>query len=236
MRFAMKTVVAATALSLPMMASAQKPEIAFSYKWPAAATAIAPLNRWLTADRQAKRTKVLREAAEAKREAAREKYPFRSYTYELEWQVVTDTPRLLSLSSAGYTFTGGAHGSPWTGSLVWDKAGRQRLAPTALFTSPAALEKAIAGPYCKALNAERTKRRGEPVTPGDDPFSACPKLKELVVLLGSSNRQKIDRIGLIADPYVAGAYAEGAYEITLPVTPAVLAVVKPAWRGAFAVR
>ena len=46
----------------------------------------------------------------------------------------------------------------------------------------------------------------------------------------------IDRIGLIADPYVAGSYAEGAYEVTLPVTRAIIGTVKPEYRGAFAVR
>jgi hypothetical protein len=54
------------------------------------------------------------------------------------------------------------------------------------------------------------------------------------VLLGSSDKQRFNRIGLIAAPYVAGSYAEGPYEITLPVTPAVLAAVKPEYKAAFA--
>ncbi len=61
-------------------------------------------------------------------------------------------------------------------------------------------------------------------------------MKELTPLWGSSNRQAINRIGLIADQYVAGSYAEGPYEITLPVTPAVIAAVKPGNRAAFAVK
>jgi hypothetical protein len=32
---------------------------------------------------------------------------------------------------------------------------------------------------------------------------------------------------------VAGSYAEGAYEVTLPVSPAVLETVKPAYAAAF---
>ena len=63
----------------------------------------------------------------------------------------------------------------------------------------------------------------------------------ILVILGiavalSSNRRAIDRLGLLVGPYVAGAYAEGSYDITLPVTPAVLKAVKPEYRGAFAVR
>ncbi len=50
-------------------------------------------------------------------------------------------------------------------------------------------------------------------------------LKELTLLLGSSNRQANNRIGLTANQYLAVSYAEGPYEITLPVTPAVIAAV-----------
>ena len=67
-------------------------------------------------------------------------------------------------------------------------------------------------------------------------FGKCPTLKELTLLLGSSTRRRIDRIGLIADPYVAGSYAEGAYEVTLPVTPTILRAVAPRYRAAFAVQ
>ncbi len=67
-------------------------------------------------------------------------------------------------------------------------------------------------------------------------MNSCPSIKELTLLLGSTNGRAIDRIGLIADPYVAGSYAEGTYEVTLPVTPAILKTVKPAYRSAFAVQ
>jgi hypothetical protein len=68
----------------------------------------------------------------------------------------------------------------------------------------------------------------------DDGFFPCPPITDLTVLLGSSNKQTFNRIGLIAAPYVAGSYAEGPYEVTLPVTPAVLAAVKPEYKAAFA--
>ena len=54
------------------------------------------------------------------------------------------------------------------------------------------------------------------------------------LILGSRNHKTFDRIGFLIAPYEAGPYAEGSYEVTLPVTPAVLAAVKPEWRGAFA--
>ena len=39
--------------------------------------------------------------------------------------------------------------------------------------------------------------------------------------------------GPVADPYVAGSYAEGRYEIRLPVTAAFVAALKPEYRASF---
>jgi hypothetical protein len=54
------------------------------------------------------------------------------------------------------------------------------------------------------------------------------------MILGSGDRQHFTRIGILIGPYEAGPYAEGDYEITLPVTPEVLAAVKPEYRADFA--
>jgi hypothetical protein len=87
------------------------------------------------------------------------------------------------------------------------------------------------------LDRERAKKRGEPVKPGStDEFDKCIDPVENTVILGSSNRQAFDRIGVLVGPYAAGPYAEGDYEVTLPVTAAVLAAVKPEYRNAFAVK
>ena len=56
------------------------------------------------------------------------------------------------------------------------------------------------------------------------------------MILGSSNGKAFDRIGILVAPYEAGPYAEGDYEITLPVTDAVIAAVKPEYRPSFASR
>ena len=42
-----------------------------------------------------------------------------------------------------------------------------------------------------------------------------------------------DRVGFLIDPYTAGPYAEGTYEVTLPVTRAILAAVKPEYAESF---
>ena len=38
---------------------------------------------------------------------------------------------------------------------------------------------------------------------------------------------------LVADPYVAGSYAEGAYIIALPITPILFNTIAPAYSSAF---
>ena len=67
-------------------------------------------------------------------------------------------------------------------------------------------------------------------------FDNCPGLDEATVLVGSSNGNTFDRIGIYFGPYVAGPYAEGAYELDFDVTASVIDAVKPAYAGAFSVR
>lgn len=206
----------------------------FTYSYPTQAARIPALRSWLEADKAKLRASIAGDAAEGRRAARRNGFPFNQYEAQKSWKVVTDTPRFLSLSGDVYSFTGGAHGNPGSLALVWDKAAGRRLDPKAMFVSVAALQAAVTQPYCAKLNAERTARRGTPPS-GDDMFGKCPGIGDLTVLLGSSDRNRIDRIGFIADPYVAGPYAEGAYEVTLPVTPAVLRAVNPAYRASFAI-
>ena len=55
------------------------------------------------------------------------------------------------------------------------------------------------------------------------------------MLLGSSNGATFDRIGFQIAPYEAGPYAEGTYEITLPVDGAVMRALKPQYRASFSI-
>jgi hypothetical protein len=41
---------------------------------------------------------------------------------------------------------------------------------------------------------------------------------------------------VLVAPYNAGPYAEGSYEVTVPVTPEILALVKAEYRDSFAVK
>jgi hypothetical protein len=149
--------------------------------------------------------------------------------------VVTDLPGWLSLTASRWEFTGGAHGNPWTEAMLWDKAAGARRAAADLFLSKAALSSAIRLPFCDRLDKERAKRREAPVNRNSgDMFDECIDPVESTVILGSADRQHFTRIGVLVDPYEAGPYAEGGYEVTLPVTPAVLKAVRPEYRSLFA--
>lgn len=208
----------------------------FSYSHPAEVGAIPALAATLEAERDKARAEAHQAARDDRANAKREGFPFHTHSLALAWEVVTQTPRFLSLSNSFYTFTGGAHGNYGFQGLVWDRTAGRRLAATELFASPAALKAAVLEPFCAALDAERAKKGIQPPDDGG-PFSRCiDPVSEATMILGSSTKRRIDRIGFLIDPYVAGSYAEGEYEVTLPVTAAVLAAVKPEYRADFALR
>jgi hypothetical protein len=205
----------------------------FAYKWPAQASAIPALTAYLTDERDRALAEQKADWETALAEFAGEDcVACKNLSFSKEWKVVADLPRFLSLSAEIYLYTGGAHGNSGFDSLLWDREAGGALDVVSLFRSQAALQDALGDAWCKALKAEKTARIGEEYV--DDGFFPCPPIKDLTLLVGSSDKQKFNRIGLIAAPYVAGAYAEGPYEVTLPVTQAVLDAVKPEFTAAFA--
>ncbi len=208
----------------------------FSYKHPAELGAIPELAALLRAEAETARADARMAALEDKASAKTEGYEAHTHSLGIEWKVVTQTPRFLSLSNAFYTFTGGAHGNYGFTGLVWDRRAGRRLAAIDLFVSKAALKAAVLKPFCAGLDAGRRKKGMEAPQVGAT-FPRCvDPVNEATIVPGSSNRRAFNRIGFLIDPYVAGSYAEGAYEVTLPVTPAILAAVKPEYREAFALR
>ena len=206
----------------------------FEYSYPQAAGDTEGLAGWLDSRLDAERAQLATRAAEGREEARDNGFPFNSYSSETAWEVVADLPNWLSLSASQSFYYGGAHPNYGFDTIVWNKQAGEVMEPIAFFTSPAALDGALGAQLCEALNAERAKRRGRPVEEGsDDSFDACIKPDETNLLLGSSNGQSFDRIGIQIAPYLAGPYAEGSYEFTFPVTPELLDVVRAEYRGAF---
>lgn len=210
----------------------------FEYSWPAQVSAIAPLTARLDAEREAAYAQWRSEwdAAQADTEMP-DCVPCRSRGYGKEWQVVTDLPRYLSLSASVYNYTGGAHGMTVYDALVWDREKEVAVKPIDMFRNAQALDAAVQDAFCAQLDKERERKRGMPVKRSDKPFDDCiAPVANSTVILGSAGKQRFDRVGFLVAPYNAGPYAEGTYEVTLPVTPALLDTVKPEYARAFQVR
>lgn len=207
----------------------------FSYRWPAAVEAVPDLRSRLMKDQEAVRRAFAEEAGQARQAAAAEPgRPFLPHELSVEWKVAADLPAWLSLSQSLSVFEGGAHPNTGFDSLVWDRRAGVERPPLDLFTSPEALDAAIRAPFCDALDRERATRRGAPVDRASgDEFDACIRPSGQAVVLESSDRKRFDRISILVAPYAAGPYVEGSYEVTVPVTPAVLQAVKPEFRAAF---
>ena len=146
--------------------------------------------------------------------------------------------RLLSLTREHWAFTGGAHGNGATNALLWDRKLGKEVRFGSLFSPANGYARALRGPYCRALDEERKKRRGSGYQPGAvAEFDACPKFSDLALIPADSNRNsRFDRIHVVAAPYTAGSFAEGEYDIVLPVTRALTSALKPEYRASFEVQ
>ena len=147
-----------------------------------------------------------------------------------------ESPRLLSLSRTYWAFTGGAHGNGRTTGLLWDRKLRKEISFASLFSSQSGYGRVLRAPYCQALDRERVKRRGGDgnLNNGIGEFDSCPKFSDLAFIPADSDRDgRFDRIHLIAPPYLAGPYAEGDYDIALPVNAPLIQLMKSQYRLSF---
>lgn len=209
----------------------------FTYTWPAKVSAEPDLAKVLGEHREKMLRTVTDDWNVMMKDCPPDAVSCRNSSYSNEYAVVADLPRFLSLSNMLYTYTGGAHGLYGKDSSIWDREAKELFDPTELFTSRAAIHGAIAKRACAGLDRERLKRRGGeiPDSYGEWPNN-CPGIEETVLFVGSSNGKTFDRLGAYYGPYVAGAYAEGDYEINLPVDAAVMKAVKPEYARYFSVK
>ncbi|MBO0749726.1 MAG: DUF4163 domain-containing protein [Porphyrobacter sp.] len=209
----------------------------FAYSWPAAAGNIPALAKRLEGELEKSKRELIANANKGKAQAESNGFPYNPHFYSEKWKVVANLPHWLSLTGDFSTYTGGAHGNYGRDTLVWDKTVGRGFPAIEMFTSPKALSEALDGRLCKALGRERArKRKGQPKGDSLPEFDKCVGADQATVLVGSSNGKTFDRVGVWFGPYVAGPYAEGAYELTFGVDQAILDTVKPAYRAAFSLR
>lgn len=205
----------------------------FKYGWSAEAAGVPQLVERLTKDLEQVKAELIEGAKKDRDERVRRGFDFHPHETQRSYETAGQSDRLLSLERSAYGFTGGAHGSSGSGSLLWDmKLSREISIPDVLLPETS-WTGAIRQPFCVLLDREREKRRGEPVK-RDDLFGNCPGYNELTVLLRDSDKNaRFDHIDVIADQYVAGPDAEGPYEISLPITAGMIERLKPEFRASF---
>lgn len=210
----------------------------FEYSWSEPIAAETELAALLDKDRRKRLEEETREWRASAGDCPTDAASCSSYSYANGYEVVANLPRFLSLSNGFYTYTGGAHGNYGRGSALWDREAKALIETADLFTSREALAKAVLTKACAKLDKERLDRRGEVIEgSGEEDWpNNCPGVDETTLFLGSSNGSSFNRLGLYYGPYVAGPYAEGEYEIDLPVDSAVIAAVKPEYRRYFSVK
>jgi hypothetical protein len=130
-----------------------------------------------------------------------------------------ETGKLISLKRVDFEYSGGAHPNTLTIGLLWDKALKRRVGLSRLFRTGADLT-ALDQALCAAINdAKRVRDPDSPaVAFGTRPF-ACPRAADTgFVLAPGTVAGKAAGLVFLINPYQVGSYAEGAYEIALPLT------------------
>lgn len=209
--------------------------IEFNYSWSAEASAVPSLTQRLRGDLETAWRAAAAAAQEDRAEALAMKRPFNGHRFNRRWTTAGQSSRLLSLEGSALNFSGGAHPNHATEALLWDRRTRTEIAVERVFASSDDLAKLLRPPFCVTLQGERARRRG--ALQAGNSFADCPELRRLAVIPADSNaNRRFDRFRLVAANGVAGAYAEGRYDIAVPVTAAMRAAIKPAYRSSFEVQ
>jgi len=212
----------------------QKDElIEFHYAWSAEAAAVPELVSRFTADMEKSKADLIAGAKEDKAFRDKDGIEFHGFQSSTDYKTAGQSSRLLSLTSDFGAYTGGAHGNYGTAGLLWDRQAAREIQVADLFAAPANRDRLLTQRWCEALNKEREKKRGEPVS-GNDMFDECPSLDDIAVVPADKDGNgRFERLVLTASPYVAGPYAEGDYEVDLPVTPDLVSALKAEYRESF---
>lgn len=142
--------------------------------------------------------------------------------YEKTITVTTalETGKLVSLKRVDFDYSGGAHPNTLSSGILWDKALKRRLALADLFRKSADLT-ALDQALCTAINAAKRARVPDSaaVTLGGRPGSSCPRAADTAFVLapGTVNGKAAGLVFFIG-AYQVGPYAEGGYEIAIPVS------------------
>ena len=205
----------------PLDLSLADEHLNWSLSLPGEVTAIPALRDRIIASATKERDELIEAAKEDRAYRLSQNYPFRPYTLSTRVGVAGETGQLLSLAISFDVYSGGAHPNHGTGALLWDKAAGDEIRWRQLFANGAAAAAALHAAFCPKLDEMRAKRRGV-VLKGEGSFTDCPPLEELAVIPADEDGDGLlDALIVHADPYVAGPYAEGDYDLVMAMPAAI---------------
>ena len=208
------------------------PLLDFSYEWPAEAAAIPALVERFTRDMDSAHKEAVATAQEDEKSRKGIGVDFNNHSFERSWSTAGQSPALLSLMATTSVFTGGTHPNHGSTALLWDRKANREMKASDLFAKASDFTALLNGPWCKGIEQARLERRQGERIGGE--FDICPPLSDISVIpADTDNDGKFDRLRFLADPYVAGPYAEGDYEVAYAIEPSWIAAMKPEWRDSF---
>lgn len=213
----------------------ETPLLTFTYGWPAKASAVPALHDHLRKNMAESETSSIESATEDRKIAQEGDYPFNGHSYEKVWKALGDSSRLLSLYAKINVYSGGAHGNSFYNTILWDRKLGRSLNLFELFTNKGKASAEIGVHYCPNLDEERAKRRNESLPlKGSDWLVECPTLENFEIApVDGDGDGHFELLRILVPPYEAGSYAEGSYEVDVPMNAALIALLKPEYRAAF---
>ena len=205
----------------------------FTYAWPAEATAVDAIDERFREEARSAEAELRRIAGEERTARAERGDTFNGLYGSTEWESAGRSDRLLSLLASVSSYTGGAHPNSGTATLLWDLKADKEIPIRLLFGKNAKLKDALKAPFCAQLEEMRAEKRGDMKI--DGMFGECPDLASEVSVVPTDRDGNglFERFTLVADPYVAGPYAEGEYRMEIPVDAVIFSALAPEYAGSF---
>lgn len=207
--------------------------IEFEYSWPAEAAAIPELEQRFRREMSKAKTELVASARQDK--AMRDKLgsDFNPFSAATAYETAGQSPRLLSLRVDSDGYTGGAHGYASTSALLWDRQARREIKFADLFAERSNRDRLLTQRWCDSLNKAREEKRGEPVG-GGGLFDDCPALDDVSIIPVDADKDgRFEKLLVVASPYVAGPWVEGAYEVELATNSDLVAALRTEFKPSF---
>lgn len=173
------------------------------------------LHESLYKDGETTLTAFVNQAHKDRAEQSADGFPVPAYYQKIEWKISAQSPTLLSIYAEDNRFDGGAHPNMEFRAVLWDKTKNASIPVAELFSHDADMTP-IDTYVCHQIEAERSKRLGQPTTEAASGMT-CPKFVESkLILIPSTQSGKIGAIDALYQPFDVAPYAEGPYEIRVP--------------------